>query len=143
MRIRSAAITLLAVAAFAPAQTFDRRGTDLPEIVVEAGGRYGTCDVLKFAPDGGAVRVVAAAESGAVHVDVIDSGPGVPAEECESIFDSFFQGRAQGAGRVAGSGLGLAIAREFVQAHGGAISVVEGEGGHFRVVLPRHAELPE
>ncbi len=35
------------------------------------------------------------------------------------------------------------IAREFVQAHGGAISVVEGEGGHFRVVLPRHAELPE
>ncbi len=100
-------------------------------------------NALKFAPDGGAVRVVAAAESGAVHVDVIDSGPGVPAEECESIFDSFFQGRAQGAGRVAGSGLGLAIAREFVQAHGGAISVVEGEGGHFRVVLPRHAELPE
>jgi len=42
----------IATAGIAPAQTFDRRGTDLPEIVVEAGGRYGTCDVLKFAPDG-------------------------------------------------------------------------------------------
>jgi WD40 repeat protein len=49
---RASFAILLAVAGFASAQTFDRRGTDLPEIVVEAGGRYGTCDVLKFAPDG-------------------------------------------------------------------------------------------
>ena len=49
---RLAFAALLGIATVAPAQTFDRRGTDLPEIVVEAGGRYGTCDVLKFAPDG-------------------------------------------------------------------------------------------
>ena len=37
-----------------------------------------------------------------------------------------------------GTGLGLAIAREFVEAHGGRISVLaEARGGHFRVALPR------
>jgi two-component system sensor histidine kinase GlrK len=69
---------------------------------------------------------------------VIDTGPGVPLEERESIFDSFFRGRAKASGRIEGTGLGLAIAREFVEAHGGRISVVsETSGGHFRVTLPR------
>jgi two-component system sensor histidine kinase GlrK len=100
-------------------------------------------NALKFAPEGGAVSVRAAVQEDAVCVDVIDSGPGVPVEERESIFNTFFQGRARGAGRVAGSGLGLAIAREFVQAHGGAIcAVAGGRGGHFRVTLPRYAEMP-
>ena len=71
-------------------------------------------------------------------IDVIDSGPGVPAEERDSIFDSFFRGRAKASARVEGTGLGLAIAREFVEAHGGRISVLaEERGAHFRVALPR------
>ena len=57
---------------------------------------------------------------------MIDTGPGVPAEERDSIFDSFFRGRARASARVEGSGLGLAIAREFVEAHGGKISVLAG-----------------
>jgi two-component system, NtrC family, sensor histidine kinase GlrK len=72
-----------------------------------------------------------------VVLDVIDSGPGVPPEERESIFDSFFRGRAKASGRIEGTGLGLAIAREFVEAHGGRISVeTAASGGHFRVTLP-------
>ena len=46
---------LAAVVALAPAaaaQQFDRRSRDEPEVVVEAGGRVGTCDVLRFTPDG-------------------------------------------------------------------------------------------
>jgi two-component system sensor histidine kinase GlrK len=72
----------------------------------------------------------------------------VPQEEQESIFDSFFRGRAKSNSRVEGTGLGLAIAREFTEAHGGRISVVKtSAGGHFRVALPRkalhaHAEAP-
>jgi two-component system, NtrC family, sensor histidine kinase GlrK len=95
-------------------------------------------NAVKFTPAGGSVSVHARASGDQALIDVIDSGPGVPAEERESIFDSFFRGRARSSARVEGSGLGLAIAREFVEAHGGRISVLaEARGGHFRVALPR------
>jgi two-component system sensor histidine kinase GlrK len=95
-------------------------------------------NAVKFTPAGGSVAVKARASGDEAVIEVVDSGPGVPAEERESIFDSFFRGRAEGAARVEGSGLGLAIAREFVEAHGGKISVLAGEhGAHFRVALPR------
>ena len=95
-------------------------------------------NAVKFTPHGGTIRIVARTGADSVILDVIDSGPGVPAEERETIFDSFFRGRARPGGRVAGSGLGLAIARELTEAHGGRIGVVaEAAGGHFRITLPR------
>jgi two-component system sensor histidine kinase GlrK len=95
-------------------------------------------NAVKFTPAGGKVAVLARASGDEAVIDVIDSGPGVPAEERESIFDSFFRGRAKAGARVEGSGLGLAIAREFVEAHGGRISVLaEERGAHFRVALPK------
>lgn len=94
-------------------------------------------NAVKFTPEGGTISVVARASEGEATIEVIDSGPGVPSEERESIFDSFFRGRAKASGRVEGSGLGLAVAREYVEAHGGRIMVVAGGGGgHFRVSLP-------
>jgi two-component system sensor histidine kinase GlrK len=97
-------------------------------------------NAVKFTPEGGSISVVAREEGGAATLEVIDSGPGVPAEERESVFDSFFRGQAKASGRIEGSGLGLAIVREFVEAHGGRIAVVEGgRGGHFRVTLPNEA----
>jgi two-component system sensor histidine kinase GlrK len=94
-------------------------------------------NAVKFTPAGGTITVLARNVSGEAVIDVIDSGPGVPLEERESIFNSFFRGRAKGAARLEGTGLGLAIAREFTEAHGGRISVVSGaSGGHFRVCLP-------
>jgi two-component system sensor histidine kinase GlrK len=95
-------------------------------------------NAVKFTPAGGSVEVMARSSGDQAVIDVIDSGPGVPAEERESIFDSFFRGRAKASTRVEGSGLGLAIAREFVEAHGGKLSVLaEERGAHFRVALPR------
>jgi two-component system sensor histidine kinase GlrK len=95
-------------------------------------------NAIKFTPAGGRVSVLARYSGDEALIDVIDSGPGVPEDERDSIFDSFFRGRARAGGRVEGSGLGLAIAREFVEAHGGRISVVgEPAGAHFRVALPR------
>ena len=77
-------------------------------------------------------------EAGAEAViDVVDSGPGVPAEERDAIFNSFFRGRAKASGRIEGTGLGLAIAREFAEAHGGRISVVPRHAQ--RRAFPRHA----
>src|SRR6185503_5566718 len=95
-------------------------------------------NAIKFTPAGGSVSALARLSGDQTLIDLIDSGPGVPAEEREAIFDSFFRGTARAGARVEGSGLGLAIAREFVEAHGGKISVLaEARGGHFRVALPR------
>ena len=98
-------------------------------------------NAVKFTPPGGTITVRARAQAGEAVIEVMDSGPGVPAEERESIFNLFFRGRGKGdSGRIKGSGLGLAIARELVEAHGGHIAVVpQGSGGHFRVTLPRRS----
>jgi two-component system sensor histidine kinase GlrK len=100
-------------------------------------------NAVKFTPGGGTISVAAriAGEGGTEAViDVVDSGPGVPPDERDAVFNSFFRGRAQASARIEGTGLGLAIAREFTEAHGGRISVVASKkGGHFRVVLPRKA----
>ena len=105
-------------------------------------------NAVKFTPPGGTItvkaRVVPAGTGGEASIEVIDSGPGVPAEERESIFNLFFRGRTRvensPSGGLKSSGLGLAIARELVEAHGGRIAVVPGGGGHFRVTLPRRSE---
>jgi len=99
-------------------------------------------NAIKFTPPAGAISVVTREAQGAVIIEVIDSGPGVPPVEREAVFDSFFRGRAKAGGRVEGSGLGLAIAREYVEAHGGRIALVaESPGGHFRVTLPKRPAL--
>jgi two-component system sensor histidine kinase GlrK len=102
-------------------------------------------NAVKFTPSGGTVTVSARAVAGEAIIEVLDTGPGVPQEERESIFNLFFRGRRSesataSGGRVKGTGLGLAIARELVEAHGGRIAVLGGEaGGHFRVTLPRRS----
>jgi two-component system sensor histidine kinase GlrK len=100
-------------------------------------------NAVKFTPPGGSIAVTSRSDGTDAVIDVVDSGPGVPPEERDSIFQSFFRGRAPAGGRVEGTGLGLAIAREFAEAHGGRISVVtRANGGHFRIVLPRKSRRP-
>jgi two-component system sensor histidine kinase GlrK len=98
-------------------------------------------NAVKFTPPGGSITVSARSLGADAVIDVIDSGPGIPAEEREAIFDSFFRGRAKASGRrIEGTGLGLAIAREFAEAHGGRIDVMpRSSGAHFRVSLPRRS----
>lgn len=70
-----------------------------------------------------------------VHIEVTDTGPGMPQDVADKVFDPFFTTKAQG------SGLGLAIVRKIVDAHDGRISLRTGvgTGTTIGVTLPAHA----
>jgi signal transduction histidine kinase len=61
-------------------------------------------------------------------VAVVDSGPGIPADKREQIFEKFVRLDEGDRSAVGGSGLGLAICRGIVQAHGGEIWVESDQG---------------
>jgi len=99
-------------------------------------------NAARFAGPGGEVRVSVAAAGERAHLEVEDSGPGLPAGCEESVFQRFWRGdpsRSQEGGG-AGTGLGLAIVKAIVEAHGGEVSAGAGPhlgGARFRVFLPR------
>ena len=64
-------------------------------------------NAFRWTPDGGRIDLELQAENGAVKVDVVDSGPGIPPEHKERIFQAFISHD------VDGTGLGLPIAREL------------------------------
>jgi signal transduction histidine kinase len=87
--------------------------------------------------DVGGVEVSACADGGDVILEVRDSGPGIPPERLEGIFDRF-ERLPPPVGTHSGTGLGLSIARELARILGGDIEVdsVVGTGSAFRVRLP-------
>lgn len=94
-------------------------------------------NALAFSPPGSLVRLVAARRGRRLHIDCIDEGPGIRAEDAPRIFDPFFRGARQPEGREDGTGIGLSIVREFAVAHGGAVMLVPAAlGCHIRVELP-------
>gem|GEM_PF-2031616 len=72
-----------------------------------------------------------------LQMEVQDSGPGIPSEQLQNIFEPFIQA-GQSPMATSGSGLGLAITRSFIELMGGEISVESkvGKGALFRVQLP-------
>jgi signal transduction histidine kinase len=95
-------------------------------------------NATKFTPPGGEVRLELERDGPWAVIRVVDTGPGIPADEMSSVFDRFFRGRAVRAG---GSGIGLAIVRRLVTAHGGDVEVASESGGGatFTVRLPQTA----
>lgn len=81
----------------------------------------------------GEVRVAAHHAGDHIHIDVIDTGPGLPEKARVHLFEAF-----SGSTRPGGTGLGLAIAEELTRGHGGHIELLaSGETGtHFRVCIP-------
>jgi two-component system sensor histidine kinase GlrK len=95
-------------------------------------------NAIKFSPEQGQLRVRLESQGEQVIIEVADSGPGIPESERRRIFDAFYQGASAANGHVRGTGLGLSIAREYAQAHGGYIEVIDSEdqGACLRIVLP-------
>jgi signal transduction histidine kinase len=81
---------------------------------------------------GGEICLEAHPVDGRVELAVSDSGPGVPADLRDRVFEPFFTTRPRG------TGLGLAVARQIVEAHGGQIAVADGPrgGARFTISLP-------
>jgi signal transduction histidine kinase len=97
-------------------------------------------NAVKFTPAGGNIHIAAEVTGDQVKIQVSDSGPGIPVEYREKIFERFAQipGRR---GRKRGSGLGLAFCKIAVNAHGGQIWVEPRPGGGsvFSFTLPLKA----
>jgi signal transduction histidine kinase len=94
-------------------------------------------NAVKFTPAGGSVGVSAAQVDGELRISVADTGPGVPPEDRDRIFEEFQQTSA-GAEQRDGTGLGLALSKRLVELHGGRIWVDSepGSGSTFTFTLP-------
>jgi len=94
-------------------------------------------NAVKYSPEGGEVRIAAAAANGAVLIAVRDAGPGIPRDQQGRIFEKFGRAEVEG-GSKPGTGLGLFIARSIAEAHGGSLEVSSGAepGSTFTLTLP-------
>ncbi len=99
-------------------------------------------NAIKFTPDNGKVTVRISRvpdTKRALHAEVIDTGPGIPPEEREKIFDKFHQLGSVQTRQQGGTGLGLGIAAAIVDAHGGKLWADAGANGHgcnFQFIIP-------
>ena len=105
-------------------------------------------NAFKFTPAGGSISVLLAELPAAFGdgvssqdravISVFDTGSGVPPDQREAIFERFRQGLVGTTRRFGGTGLGLAIAKDFVELHGGTITVGDAPGGGavFTIEIP-------
>jgi two-component system sensor histidine kinase ChvG len=96
-----------------------------------------------FSPKDGEVRVTLERGRGQAVVTVDDDGPGIPADNLETVFERFYTSRPKGAAFGGNSGLGLSIARQIASAQGGTIKAENRRhpdgrfaGARFIVTLP-------
>lgn len=93
-------------------------------------------NALKWSPPGGTVRISLRAATRRAVLIVDDSGPGIPPEERDKVFQRFY--RATETRSTPGSGLGLAITHQVLERHKAKVFVEESDdgGARFRVVFP-------
>ncbi len=89
-------------------------------------------NAVRAAGDASKVELCLRSEQDAVHLEVLDTAPGIPPDMLPHIFDKFYKGAGGGAG------LGLAIAKQIAEVHKGTLTVQSkvGEGSVFRLTLP-------
>lgn len=90
-------------------------------------------NALKFAPEGGRVRLVARGVGLAVRIEVIDDGPGIPEAERESVLRRLYRGDASR--QQPGYGLGLSLVAAIVRLHGFSLSIEAAEPVGARVII--------
>ena len=94
----------------------------------------------KYAP-GSNVHVECHQSDNQAIIKVSDTGPGLPADSTEKIFEPYYRGDHKATGSRTGTGLGLSLVRHIVRGHGGEVNVesVAGKGSTFSIHLPLDA----
>jgi signal transduction histidine kinase len=88
----------------------------------------------QFAGEGGTVTLAATGQGHTAQLDIADSGPGIPKEHRDRVFEMFYSTRPEG------TGLGLFLARSAIERSGGTVEAVDaGTGACIRIVLPMQA----
>ncbi len=95
-------------------------------------------NAMKYSPMGGKIAMRAQGDGRNVVVTIEDSGPGIPAEHTDKIFDRFYCIDRARSRALGGAGLGLAIAKWAIESHGGTVGVVadsaeSSHGAIFRI----------
>ena len=95
-------------------------------------------NAIKFTPEGGRIEVTVTETREHVAVAVADTGPGIPDEKQDAVFDRFAQVQDGPTGDQDGLGIGLAFARDLVEQHGGTVTLdsTQGEGTTITVRFP-------
>ncbi|SIT36633.1 Histidine kinase [Paraburkholderia piptadeniae] len=90
-------------------------------------------NAIRYTQNGGHVTALCTRQGDDSVLQVIDNGPGIPAEARAHVFERFYRG----ATRVEGTGLGLSIVREIAQLHGGAVTLGHAQDSRGLVVTVR------
>jgi signal transduction histidine kinase len=96
-------------------------------------------NAIKFNGKDGQVTITLRAENETAHLEIADTGIGIPSEKLARIFDRFYQVDGTTRRRFNGAGVGLALVKQIVEAHGGQVwaeSTGPGQGSTFHLVLP-------
>ncbi|MBN2713034.1 MAG: PAS domain-containing protein [Planctomycetes bacterium] len=95
-------------------------------------------NAVKYSPLGAQVQVSAFRESGAVIIQVVDEGCGIPEKHHARLFERFYRVDKARSRELGGTGLGLSIVKHIALAHRGSVSVKStvGSGSTFRIVIP-------
>ena len=96
-------------------------------------------NALQHTPEGGTITVQLSANAESVQWHVLDTGPGLPQDALEIVFNRFYRTDASRSRLTGGSGLGLSIVRAIVELHGGTVTAsnrITG-GAEFVVSLPK------
>ena len=121
-----------------------RVDVDADGFVLVDGERLGTAldalieNAVKFTSPGDAISIKVWGERRNLIIEVSDTGPGMPSEIRERVFERFARERSDRARGSGGTGLGLAIVKAIAEAHGGSVTVEStlGAGAAFRIRLP-------
>lgn len=101
-------------------------------------------NAIKYAPNGGEIRVNVEERDGEARVSISDRGIGVPPDARERLFQRFYRAEGGIAADKKGLGLGLYISKALIEAHGGQIGLESspGEGSTFFFTLPSAWDEP-
>jgi two-component system OmpR family sensor kinase len=133
-----------------PSRTIEVQGPSMAEVQGDEGRLRQVVDnllenVRMHTPPGTTARVQLDAEQDGISLRVADTGPGLPPDAAERVFERFYRSDPARSRETGGAGLGLSIARAIVEAHGGTVTAVPADrlGASFEIRLPVSPPIPE